>query len=311
MRVAIVGGTGFIGRHVAHRLAESDVSVTTVQRGMTGPVSSDVSALRVDRSEPIALARALALVSPAVVVDMIAYRPEHIEGLLEALPSSVERLVVISSGDVYATYGAFLGLGSALVETQPCDEQAALRSELYPYRGKARAPDDLLYSYEKILVERAANAWMGGVTTILRLPMVYGPNDNQRRVARYVEQFRAGTDSIRLNTAEAAWRCTRGYVEDVADAIKLATLSAGAARQTFNLGEPVALSEADWVRAISAAASWHGDVVLDPEVPPTLEANWNVDLIADTTRIRDVLGYEEPVGLEDGLRRTLASLQLE
>jgi len=311
MRVAVVGGTGFIGRYVARRLAESGAFVTTIGRGTTGLAKSVVRSVMADRGDPIALANALALASPEVVVDMIAYRPEHIESLLEALPSSVERLVVISSGDVYATYGAFLGLSPSSAETRPSDEQAALRTELYPYRSGACGPDDLLYSYEKILVEQAANAWTGGATTILRLPMVYGPNDKLRRVARYVERFQAGADSIHLNTAEAAWCCTRGYVEDVADAINLATLSADAANQTFNLGELAALSEADWVRAIAAAASWHGDVVVDPEIAPTRKANWNVDLISDTTRIRDVLGYDEPVGLEEGLRRTLVWLELE
>jgi nucleoside-diphosphate-sugar epimerase len=147
------------------------------------------------------------------------------ERLLAALPPSVERLVVISSGDVYAAYGVFFDGRANSAHTIPSDERGALRPKLFPYRAQARGPDDMLYSYEKILVERAAKAWTGGAITVLRLPMVYGPNDKQRRVASYLDRLRASGEAMRLNDREAAWRCTRGYVEDVAAAIKSAALS--------------------------------------------------------------------------------------
>jgi nucleoside-diphosphate-sugar epimerase len=308
MRVAVVGGTGFIGRHVTCQLAEAGSQVTTVERGTTINAVSAVRSLKADRNDPVALARALAIAAPEVVIDMIAYQQEDIERLLDTLPPSVERLVVISSGDVYATYGVFLGLSSGLTDRKPSDEQAPLRTDLFPYRRQAQGPDDPLYSYEKILIERAANSWTRGVATVLRLPMVYGPNDKQRRVARYVERFRASAGTVRLNAAEAAWHCTRGYVDDVAAAIKLAALSEGAAGKVFNLGEPVALSEAAWARAIATAAGWPGEVVVDADAPPTLQANWSVDLAVDTARIRHVLGYDEPVGRDEGLRRSVASI---
>jgi hypothetical protein len=55
------------------------------------------------------LTTALAAAAPAVVVDMTAYTEADVKGLLAALPASLVRLVIISSGDVYWTYGAFLG----------------------------------------------------------------------------------------------------------------------------------------------------------------------------------------------------------
>ena len=307
MRVTVLGGTGFIGRHVARQLVEAGEEVTTVERGTSAAADSTVPALKADRNDAVALANALEAAAPTVLIDMIAYRQQHIGGLLDVLPASVERLVVISSGDVYATYGAFLGIDRGPVESQPSNEQAMLRTELFPYRREARGPGDPFFWYEKILVERTAMAWSGGATTILRLPMVYGPNDRQRRVAKYVEKFRDDAGSLRLNTVEAAWRCTRGYVEDVAAAIKLAALTEASVGEIFNVGEPEALSGAEWARAIAGATGWEGEIVLDPAAPPEREANWNINLVVDTSRIRDVLGFAEPFGVELGLRHTVAS----
>jgi nucleoside-diphosphate-sugar epimerase len=158
------------------------------------------------------------------------------------------------------------------------------------------------------MVERTAQS-AGVPVTILRLPMVYGPDDPQRRVAGYVERLESSGGTLRLNAAEAAWRCTRGYVEDVAWAIRLATMDERAAGEIFNVGEEEGLTELEWVRAIASAAGWSGQVTSDVAIPPSLPAEWGMPLLVDTHRIREVLGYQEPIGREEGLRRATAAVQ--
>jgi nucleoside-diphosphate-sugar epimerase len=307
VRVAVIGGTGFIGHHVTRGLVDARTEVTVIHRGHTPPRVPGTKSLATDRSQTSALTAALASIRPAVIVDLAAHTAHDMECLLAALPTSLTRLVVISSGDVYWTYSAFLGAGQVRPPAAPLDERAPLRPRLYPYRAQAGSPADRLYGYEKIVVERLARNGAPVPVTILRLPMVYGPDDSQRRVAGYLERLGKGAGLLRLNAAEAAWTCTRGYVEDVAWAIRLATLDERAAGETLNVGEPDALSEIEWIRTIATAAGWAGQVLSDPETPPSLPVRWDMPLVVDTSRIRRVLDYREPVGRWEGLRRAVAA----
>jgi nucleoside-diphosphate-sugar epimerase len=307
VRVAVIGGTGFIGHYVTQWLVKAGADVTAIHRGQTPVRVPGVRSLTADRKQISMLATALAAAAPTVVVDMTAYTAEDMEGLLAALPPSLRVLVVISSGDVYWTYAAFLGLSPARTAAAPLGEQAALRDQLYPYRAQASGRNDLLYAYEKIMVEQMAQSLAKVPVTVLRLPMIYGPNDPHKRVGGYLDRLEASRGTLRLNAAEAAWRCTRGYVEDVAWAIRLAALDARAAGEIFNVGEDEALTELEWTRAIALAAGWAGQVISDPATPPSLSAEWDTSLVVDTRRIREVLGYREPIGRSEGLRRTTAA----
>ena len=310
MRVTVLGGTGFIGHHVTRWLVEAGADVTAIHRGHTPARVPGVRSLAADRRGASTLSSALAAAAPNVLIDMTAYTGEDMERLLTALPASLERLVVISSGDVYWTYGAFLGLSPTLSPAAAVDEGASLREQLYPYRAQAQGQEDLWYWYDKIVVERTARMGTGVPVTILRLPMVYGPEDPQKRVSGYLQRLWASGSELRLNATEAAWRCTRGYVEDVAWAIRLAALAGGGTGQLFNVGEADALSELEWARAIAAAAEWSGRVISDPAEPPSMSADWRIPLLVDTRRIRAGLGYHEPIGRDQGLRRTAAAEHL-
>ena len=46
-------------------------------------------------------------------------------------------------------------------------------------------------------------------------------------------------------------------------------------------------------------------MVPDPDVAPSLSVHWQIPLVTDTRRIRLELGYREPVGRPEGVRRSL------
>jgi len=206
VKVAVLGATGFIGEHVARWLIQAGHEVFAVHRGRTPARIPGTQNLTADRRDRARLRSALAAAAPSVVVDLIAYGARDITSLVEALPPSLDRLAVVSSGDVYWTYDAFLGRIPPAAVPEPLPETAPLREHLYPYRSQATGPDDLKYEYDKILVERTAQARSPAPVTILRLPMVYGPGDRQERIARHLRQLTAAASTIRLRGREGARR---------------------------------------------------------------------------------------------------------
>ncbi len=304
MRVLVLGGTGFIGAAVVRGLVAGGHRVARFHRGEP---RGDVETIRGDRRELPGHRRAFARFDPQAVIDTIAYTESDAAALVETFRGLAGRLVVLSSQDVYAAYGRLLRLEVDAPERIPLSEEAPLRQSRYPHRAMAK-PGEMAYDYDKILVEAAVSGHAGLPATILRLPFVYGPDDPQRRLRQYL--LRMGEAELLLDRAKAAWRWTRGYVEDVAGAIVLAAVDERAAGRIYNVGEKDAPTEAEWVRLVGEASGWKGDVlaVARRDLPEGLAEPYDFshDLAADTERIRSELGFREPVGRAKGVRRTVA-----
>ncbi len=325
MRILILGGTAFMGPHVVTSLAELGHAVNVFHRGEREPVlPASVRHLH-HPAAPLGerpylgdFADEFRRMAPEIVLDMIPMTEAAASAAIAAFRGIARRIVALSSQDVYAGYDVLRGREERIVPT-PFNEESPLREQLYPYRADppraADASDRWMDDYDKILVERAFLEEPDLPATLLRLPAVYGPNDRQHRLHTYLKWMDDGQPAILLLRKEAGWRWSRAYVENAAAAIVLAILDERAAGRVYNVAEPEALSEPEWVRKIGEIAGWQGELVLvEPErlppdlpLPSHLQASYNFaqDLVADTTRIRQELGYREPVPLEEALRRTV------
>ncbi len=307
MRILVVCGTRFIGPPVVRRLSEAGHDVTVFHRGESETkLPKQVDHIHGDRARLSNHQEAFRKIQPDVVLDMAAFTEHQALAIVNAFRGVARRLVVVSSQDVYRAYGRFHGEEPGILEHVPLTEEASLRGKLFPHSGTGRG----LESYEKILVERAARTSPLLPATILRLPMVYGEGDYQHRLLLELKRIDDGRPAILIEKRVADWRWTRAYVENVAAAIVLAVTNDRAKDRVYNVGEPDALSYAEWVRLVGAVAGWGGNVVIAPN--DTLSAslgppkgNYEQHLVVDTTRIRQELGYQEPIPRDEALRRTI------
>jgi nucleoside-diphosphate-sugar epimerase len=181
MRILIIGGTRFIGPRVAGRLAAQGHSVTIVHRGVhIATLPPSVFVVRhPDLGLPIRrIPDELRRLEPEVVIHMMAMGEEDSVSAVEAFSGVARRIVAPSSGDVYKAYGILIGIESGPIVTTPLAEGATIRSTRYPYRRAETPPEALEFWYDKVLAEEGLRSDSRLPATILRLPKVYGPEDN-------------------------------------------------------------------------------------------------------------------------------------
>lgn len=331
MRVLIIGGTGFIGPHVVRRLVEQNAEVTVFHRGRTRTepahevtevpqwlarcgnmytLPPGVREILGSRERLVDFTHDFMKLKTDVVLDMFPMKEADAQAVMGTFNGLTRRVVAVSSVDVYRAFNRVRRIELGPPDSVPLTEDSPLREKLYPYRHTAQGPSDPLYEYEKILVERVILSNPGLPGTVLRLAAVYGPGDPLHRTFAYLKRMDDGRQTILLQEDEALWRFCRGYVEDIARAIALAVLSPQASGRAYNVAEPEALTQSEWVGAIGGAVGWQGRAVVLPRerLPQHLkrEEDFEQHWVVDSSRIRMELGYREVLTREEGLRRTVA-----
>lgn len=310
MRILVLGGTGFIGAPLVQHLIRDRHTVAVFHRGdATANLPDSIRHVYGNRNRLHEARSDFAAFAPQVVVDLIAYTEAQAEAAADLFAGLADRAIVISSGDVYRNYDGLRGAHAQAPDPAPLAEDAPLRESHHPYRDYADRENERLYNYDKILVENAYQSADALPCTVLRLPAVYGPNDRQRRLFPYLKRMDDERPAVLISTAQANWRWTRGYVENVAAAIALTIRDERAAGRIYNVGSAKNPTETEWIRRIAAAADWDGEIITMPadQLPEHLrpELDYTYDLALDTSRIRQELGYQELVSPNAAMERTV------
>ncbi|MBD3298937.1 MAG: NAD-dependent epimerase/dehydratase family protein [candidate division Zixibacteria bacterium] len=305
-KTLILGGTRFIGPAVVCRLRAHNCDVTLFHRGQTGTeLFPELTHIIGDREQLAQYRPQFESMSLDVVIDMAPLSEAHAHRVIDTFAGIAQRIVTISSCDVYQAYGKLIGIEDGPPGELPLTETSPLRTKHFPYRGQG----ERYYDYEKILVERATVESEDPRGTALRLPMVYGPLDYQHRLWPYLKRMRDRRPYIVLESGQADWRVARAYVEDVAEAIALAALDDTAAGTIYNVCETECYAEREWVECIARAIQWNGGVItVDAgQCPELIDEQFNPQhhLIVSSDRIRSELSYREVVDPKEALRTTI------
>lgn len=175
MHALILGGTQFIGKHIAETLLAKGHSVSVLNRGKTpDELPAQVERLRGERDEGAAGLRALKARSWDVCIDVSGYTAIQVRASAELLRNSVARYIFISAVSVYRDEPP-----RPVTETHrrvpPCSEDITeLNSETY---GRLKVTCENLI--EQIYENRCA---------LLRPQIVAGPGDPSGRYTYWVQR---------------------------------------------------------------------------------------------------------------------------
>ncbi len=190
MRILVLGGTRFLGRHVVLAAEERGHVVTLFHRGVSNPALFAGRDVRHGDRDPRVGAGLAALEDGRwdAVVDTSAHFPRIVRASAELLASRAEQYVYVSSLSAYASLAV-----PGLDESAPLARMADPALEDF-------GPGFENYGALKVLSEEAAEACFPGRATRVRPGLIVGPHDNiprftwwPVRVARGGEVLAPGT----------------------------------------------------------------------------------------------------------------------
>jgi nucleoside-diphosphate-sugar epimerase len=312
MKILAIGGTGFMGPYAIRHLQDSGHDVTVFHRGKTA-CPDGVRQIIGDRNRLDEFRDAFARERFDAVIDFVLISERQARQFMATFDGIVGRTVVLSSMDAYRAWGVFHGLEPGGLEPLPVHEDSALRTQPTFTAEAAKKSHEIIdwitAEYDKVPTERVVMGNPDLPCTVLRLPMVYGPGDYIHRFYQFLKRMDDGRPFILFAEDVAAWRTPRGYVEDVAQGIALATTSTQAAGRIYNIGETECFSELEWARKIAAATGWKGEFIQLPRDKTPAHLVWPYNMaqhqVVSCDRIRQELGYRETIPRDEAFQRTI------
>jgi nucleoside-diphosphate-sugar epimerase len=235
MRVLLMGGTRFIGRHVCGKLLSHGHKVVCFHRGKSlGAPCTDVEYIKGDRRTRDI--EKLAELKPEYVIDLSGYHPDDIKDIISVIGKGLKRYVFCSTAAVYDD-----SIDNPIYETD------AIKKYMPSKRGEDYSVN---YASNKVGCEQDVKKFAkqhGFEYVILRPVIVYGQYDYTERLAYWVRRVRSGVVKVPgdgMNIVRLV------YAEDLAEAFVTSLTSKNAKNRTYNIADEGIFSLKEIIEAI-------------------------------------------------------------
>ena len=296
-RLLVVGGSGFIGRHVVSRAGAMNWDVTCLSLN-TRQLPKGVSSVVADLSDRTALNASLAdarfdyVVNCGGYIDHTLFKSggrklleSHFDGLMNLVEildrSTLKSFVNIGSSDEY---------GSGLAP----QAESLREAPISPYSlGKTAATHflQMLHRTEAL------------PTTTLRLFLTYGPGQSENRFIPQI--IRGCLKDVPFPVSGGQQLRDFCFIDDTIRAIFMTLESAKARGEVLNIasGQPITIREMieNVRRMVGRGQPQFGQLAYRP--------GENMALYADISRAKALLGWTPEVDISEGLKRTLSWME--
>lgn len=308
MRVAVTGANGFVGRAVLAALQGQGLKPVPITRRACGlPGERTVGSISGDTRWAPAIADCDAVIHLAarvhVMRDLVAdplaeYRAVNFDGVVSLARQSVDlgikRFVFVSSAKVLGEFSAPGEAFSSDATLNPCDPYAI---------SKAEAETAL----------QALAAEEGLELVIVRPPLVYGPGvgGNFLSMMQYLQR------GVPMPLGALDNRRSLVGVENLADLLVTCTMHPEAAGKIFHATDGEDISTTQLLRLIAEFMGRPARLIPVPAAllagalrllgASKLEQRLCADFRLDGHATQTILSWRPPVGLQQGLRKTVVA----
>jgi 2'-hydroxyisoflavone reductase len=180
MKILVLGGTAFLGRHLVEIALERGHTVTLFNRGKTNPdLFPQAESIRGDRAVSLA---PLTDRQWDMVIDTSGYHPKYVSASAQFLEPSVGRYVFISTISVYADF-----------TTPDQDESAPVSRLADPSHAEVTGEN---YGPLKTHCEDEVVATYGSRSLIIRPGLIAGPHDPTDRFTYWPVRAQRGGEIL-------------------------------------------------------------------------------------------------------------------
>jgi len=306
LKVLVTGAGGFIGSHVCESLLKMGNTVKALVHYnsrnswgwleqsyylkeiqiVTGDIRDFDTVREVSQKQDVIIHLAALIGIPYSYRTQDAYVATNINGTLNILKAAreydVKRVIHISTSEVYGT-----------AQYVPIDERHPINPQS-PYAATKASADFLALAFQKSF---------GTPVSIVRPFNNYGPRQSARAVVpTIITQILQGKRMIKLGSVDTTRDMV--YVKDTVNGIIKVIESENTIGEIVHIGTNRDISIYELAMLIASLMKCMIQIEYDPERarPEKSEVK---KLIADITKIKNIVGWEPSMTLEEGLLETI------